>query len=104
MSFFYPSKNELGAGFTVAILFIFLRYLALYTGAAMFLLRLIWFPRLSSTVLYLAFSLLNLNISIAGSLLYFNQQADLAWLHDCLLNGLLAMFMFLFSILLNPRN
>jgi len=90
---FYPSQSELGKGFVVASFYMMLRYAALVGGIGLLFAYVFFRRKISSLFIFIFLTTLNLAVCFSAVVLYFLRQANLEWLHDCLLNGLVGVGM-----------
>ena len=90
---FYPSHSELGKGFVVASFYMMLRYAALVGGIVLLFTYVFFRRKISFSFIFIFMTTLNLAVCFSAVVLYFLQQANREWLHDCLLNGLVGVGM-----------
>ena len=85
-SLFYPDSSGLGKGFSVAIVYMMVRYAALYAGILIFLARLARLLRNTDSILYVLPGTINFLVGAWCVILYSLGEADKPWLYKCLLN------------------
>jgi|GEM_PF-2477574 len=90
---FNRSNSELGKGFVVASFYMMLRYAALVGGIVLLFAYVFFRRKISSSFIFIFLTTLNLAVCFSALVLYFLRQANLEWLHDCLLNGLVGVGM-----------
>ena len=89
---FYPSKSDLGKGFTIAVLYTVARYVFIWVGVAIFAIRI--FKVISnSSFWYITVAVFNLFIGALALILYFSGNTDHSWLNLCLVNLLIGFIL-----------
>ena len=89
---FYPSKSDLGKGFTIAVLYTVARYVFIWVGVAIFAIRI--FKVISnSSYWYITVAVFNLFIGALALILYFSGNTDHSWLNLCLVNLLIGFIL-----------
>ena len=86
---FYPDSSGLGKGFSVAIVYMIVRYAALYAGILILLVRLARLFRRTDSILYILPGTINFLVGAECVILYSLGEADRPWLYKCLLNLLI---------------
>ena len=99
--FYYPSHSDLGKGFSVAIIYMLVRYAALYAGILVLLTRLARLLKKTEGILYILPGTINFLVGALCVILYSMGEADRPWLHKCLLNLLMGTLILADAFLLN---
>jgi len=89
----YQSGIQSGKVIGIAGIYIILRYIALVGGIILLLAWLFLRRNLSSSFVYIFFTVLDMGVCLSAVILFFLHSANRAWLHDCLLNGLVGVGM-----------
>jgi len=90
---FNHSNSELGNGFVVASFYMMLRYATLVGGIVLLFAYIFFRRKISSSFIFIFLATFNLAVCFSAFVLFFLRQANLEWLHDCLLNGLVGVVM-----------
>ena len=90
--FFYPDRSGLGSGFSVAIVYMIVRYAALYAGGIVLLARLAKLLKKTDGLLYVLPGTINFLVGALCLILYFQGDADRPWLYKCLGNLAIGLF------------
>ena len=70
----------------VGILYMIVRYAALYTAIVCILLRITNLLKGNSSLLYIFVGTLNICVGVLAIVLFLQGNANLSWLHQCILN------------------
>lgn len=97
---FYPGNSELGRDFNVVVISIFVRYIALWGGIGIILLRLIRLIKKSNNLIYIFLGTLNLCLGLFGWILYIKNEMVITFLHKFILNLLVGTIIFIDVLLL----
>lgn len=84
--FFNRSNNGLGKEFSIAVMYMVTRNVAIVVGAIALLFRILKLIKVNTNILYVLIGTLNLSVGILCIVLYALKQADMQWLNKCLIN------------------
>ena len=83
---FYPGNSELGPDFNVFVISLFIRYLVLWGGIGIILLRLIGIIKKNNNLVYIFLGTFNLCLGVFGWILYIKNEMVITFLHKSILN------------------
>ncbi len=97
---FYPGNSELGPDFNVFVISLFIRYLVLWGGIGIILLRLIGIIKKNNNLVYIFLGTFNVCLGVFSWILYINNEMVIAFLHMLILNLFVGVIIFIDVFLL----
>lgn len=105
MSFllYYHNRSGLGKGFGLAIIYIIIRHISLVAGLIFILIRFLRILTKRSSFAYIFTGTLNISIGLICIVLFLLRDANVLWLHKCLVNMVVGIIVIADVLLIGNR-